>query len=219
MSKGKFIVFEGIEGSGKSTQVKLLTEYLQSKTLPVYQTREASDGPIGKILRSEYLSGKRECDKRLINLLYVPDRLDHITNTEDGILMKIENGFNVISDRYYMSSAAIHSSLFTDEKERIDEMIKIIKANEININLLKPDITFYIDTDPVVANQRVLKNRKDISIFDNIEYMKRQQTCYENSIDYIRNTYKEFIFKIDGNRSIKEVQEDIIYVLNDFYVY
>lgn len=210
MDKGKFIVFEGIEGSGKSTHVKLLTKYFQSISLPVYQTREASDGPIGKILRDVYLSGKRECDKRLINLLYVPDRLDHITNSEDGMLMKIQNGINVISDRYYMSSAAIHSSLFTDEKERIDEMIKIIEANEINTNILRPDITFYIDTDPDVANQRVSKNRKDISIFDNIEYMKRQQICYESSIRYIKETYGETIIKIDGNRSIEEVHKDII---------
>ena len=99
MKRGKFIVFEGIEGSGKSTQTKMLSDYFKSNNIWVHQTREASDGPIGKMLRETYLSGKRKVDTRIINLLYVPDRLDHITNEEDGILSILESGINVISDR------------------------------------------------------------------------------------------------------------------------
>lgn len=212
--RGKFIVFESIEGGGKSTQTRMLCEYLKRNNINIHKTREASDGPIGKLIRDVYLSGKREVDPRIINLLYVPDRLDHITNKEDGILKKIEDGITVVSDRYYMSSAAIHSSLyFNDNTERLKAMVDIIDMNKINIELLRPDITFYIKTSADVAIDRIHK-RNDKSIFDNYEYMVKQEVCYESSIEYIRANSDETIICIDGNRSAKEVHEDVIKEVN-----
>lgn len=217
MKKGKFIVFEGIEGAGKSKQVEMLYEYL-SKKVQTHKTREASDGPIGKLLREVYLLEKRKADPRIINLLYVPDRLDHITNEEDGMLKMINEGITVISDRYYLSSAACHSSLFFDDNAaRLKAMVDIIDANKINFELLKADITFYIDTEPEEAVKRMDDREGEKSVFDNIEYMKKQQICYDTSIGYIKSNFGENIIRIDGNRMPEEVHADVVKEINKLF--
>jgi len=106
MERGKFIVIEGIDGSGKTTQVKKIEKLLTHNDFHVHVTRECTDNPIGKLLRNLYLSGKRKCDERVINMLYAADRLDHITNEEDGMLNILNEGIHVLSDRYYLSSLA-----------------------------------------------------------------------------------------------------------------
>lgn len=220
MKRGKFIVFEGIEGSGKSTQTKMLSDYFKSNDICVHQTREASDGPIGKMLRGTYLSGKRKVDTRIINLLYVPDRLDHITNEEDGILSILESGINVISDRYYMSSAAIHSSLFFDDnRERLKAMVDIIEMNKINIDLLQPDVTFFIDVDPALTSNRIKERGEAVSIFDNYDNMFKQQVCYNSAISYIESNFGETIIRIDGNRSPEEIHIDVVRKLNELFTF
>lgn len=217
MEKGKFIVFEGIEGSGKTKQVQMLFDYL-SKKVPTHKTREASDGPIGKLLREVYLSGKRKVDSRIINLLYVPDRLDHITNGEDGMLKMINEGITVISDRYYLSSAACHSSLFFDDNAtRLQAMVDIIDANKINLELLKPDVIIYIDTAPEEAAKRMKEREGENSIFDNIEYMKKQHICYDTSIGYVQTNFGENVIRIDGNRTPEEVHADIVEEINKLF--
>ena len=90
-SKGKFIVFEGIDGSGKSTQINFLVNKLKEAGISYYTTAEPSDGPIGVMIR-QILTGERKMDNKVIAALFAADRLDHILNEENGILNKIENG-------------------------------------------------------------------------------------------------------------------------------
>ena len=197
--RGKFIVIEGIDGSGKTTQVERLYCRMDYLDIPNHPTREASDGPLGKILRSEYLSGKRKADPRITNLLYTVDRLDHITNEEDGILKIINEGTHVISDRYYMSSMAYYAMEFFGTPQYEEQLRFIMEQNRMNRELLEPDITFFIRISPDVAMERLKKDRGDggLSIYETKERLTKIAQCYEDAIRILRADGQN-IFCIDG---------------------
>src|SRR5436190_1426688 len=98
MHKGKFIAFEGIDGSGKSTHMRLLKQGLEEKGYKVYDTFEPTDNKIGTLIRS-ILKGTEKADNRTIAALFAADRLHHLLNTNDGILNKLDEGYIVLTDR------------------------------------------------------------------------------------------------------------------------
>lgn len=208
MDRGKFIVLEGIEGSGKTLQTNLLYEHLKSKGIRVHKTKEATDGPIGKLIHQEYLSGKRKADDRILNLLYVVDRLDHLTNSEDGILTFINNGISVISDRYYLSSAAYHASFFSSKASYWSEMKDIIDRNKINRDLLKPDLTILLSVNSTVAYERVSARNQPKEIFDNIDSLRNLSYCYRDAGNFLSGL-GDYIITIDGNRDPASVRDTI----------
>jgi len=205
MKLGKFIVIEGMDGAGKSTQVKLLHEKMKENGVNIYVTREASDGPIGKLLRSEYLSGKRQCDEHVLNYLYAADRLDHISNKEDGMLKYIEEGTNVLCDRYYLSSLAYDTYMHWGTKEYSKQMNDIINRNMLNIQLLSPDLTIFIDLPVEVCLERLQRNRDELSIYETKDKLEKIKLSYMESINILQNQYDHNICIIDGNRSIDEI--------------
>jgi len=207
-NRGKLIVIEGIDGCGKTTQVKMLKNRLSNKD-NIHFTREYTDGPIGKLLRYTYLAGLRECDERVINMLYAADRLDHVTNNEDGMINFINNGTNVISDRYYLSSMAYHSYMMHTKDEILDMMHHIIIMNRYVIDMLKPDLTIYIDLDPNVALSRMKSSREDLSVYETSEKLNRIHNTYNIAINILRNKFNENIISVNGNRSIEEIHNDI----------
>ncbi|MFM7329381.1 MAG: dTMP kinase, partial [Bacteroidota bacterium] len=156
MSRPLFIAFEGIDGSGKSTQVALLAEHLESIGHRVYCTAEPTTRPIGKMIR-EIFAGKQEADHKVIAALFAADRLDHLLNSEDGILKKMEEGFTVLSDRYFLSSYAYHSVHMP--------MDWVIEANRMAKDILKPDVHIFIDAEPEVCMERIRKNRTSTELY------------------------------------------------------
>ena len=100
---GQFFALEGIDGSGKTTQLKLLAQRLEAAGVPCLTTCEPTGRPIGKLLR-QVLTGQVECDSRAAAPLFTADRLDHLLNKEEGLCQAVEAGLTVLSDRYYFSS-------------------------------------------------------------------------------------------------------------------
>ena len=210
MNKGKLIVIEGLDGSGKSTQVAKLVNNMMENNIPVYQTREASDGPIGNIIRSEYLSGKRKVDERLINMLYAADRLDHITNEDNGMLKYINNGINVVCDRYYLSSFAYDTySYVNDDYEHVIKLTDIMCRNDVNIKLLKPDITIFIDISPDIAIKRLSNRNENLSIYEKLDKLSMISLSYLKTINILRNTLNENIVTVNGNQPIDDIANKI----------
>lgn len=126
MDKGNFIAFEGIDGSGKSTQIRLLSERMKAEGICCYTTMEPTDSPIGSLIH-QIMTGRIKTDNKVIAALFAADRLDHLLNDVDGIVHKINEGITVLTDRYYFSSYAYHS---------VDmPMDWVIKANEQSSNL------------------------------------------------------------------------------------
>ena len=198
MKKNFFIAFEGLDGSGKSTQVKLLAEKLKGQGLKIYTTAEPTTSRIGQIIK-DIFKHKMEADHRTIAALYAADRLDHLTNKTDGILKKIEEGYTVITDRYYFSSYAYHGTHM--------DINWVINANSLSADLLRPDLNIYIDISPEESMKRLNKGRATIELYESIENLKKVKEKYFEAFELLGE--KEKISVIDGNRPEKEISNDI----------
>ncbi len=197
-NRGKFIVFEGIDGSGKSTQIDLLAKNLEQRGVECQKTFEPTYGMVGGVLH-EILSGKRLSDPKVIASLFVADRLDHILNPENGVLKLINEGKTVICDRYYFSSYAYQSVEVPRQW--------VIDANKLAADALRPDAVIFIDISADVAMERILKNRQNIEIYENHDRLSRVRKGYFEAFDLLKN--EEKIYIVDGNRSAKEIAWEI----------
>lgn len=198
MKKNIFIAFEGIDGSGKSTQVQLLKDKLKNKGINVYCTAEPTDSPIGSVIRNIF-KHRIEADHRTIAGLFIADRLDHLLNKTDGILKKIDEGFTVITDRYYFSSYAyqgVHMPLNW-----------VIEANSLSSGLLRPDLTVFIDIEPDICIKRLNKGRSHIELYETIENLKNVRDKYFESFELLK--HQERVFVTEGNRPPDEIAADI----------
>lgn len=189
MKKPLFIAFEGIDGSGKSTQVKLLKEILEAKGFKVHTTFEPTDGFIGKNIR-EIFNHKKEADHRTIAGLFIADRLDHILHTENGMLLKQNQGYIVITDRYYLSSYAYHGTHTS--------MDWVIAGNSLSAELMRPDINIYIEMPVEKAMERLLKHRTSIELYETAENLQNVSNKYEEAFEKVKDS--EVIFKINGDQ-------------------
>jgi len=198
MNKNLFIALEGIDGSGKSTQMKLLTKKLEEAGHKVYATFEPTNGPIGTMIRT-ILKGDTPTDDRIIAGLFVADRLDHLLNQENGILKKMDEGYTVICDRYCFSSYAYQGTHMS-----IDW---VIAANAMSASILKPDVNVFIDIDPEVSMQRIATNRDTIEIYENLENQKKVKEKFFEA--FARMKDQEKIFIVEGNRKPEMIANDI----------
>ena len=198
MKKNLFIAFEGIDGSGKSTQVKLLSSRLKEAGHQVYTTYEPTDSPIGSIIRNIF-THKMEADHRVIAGLFVADRLDHLLNKNNGILKKLEEGYTVITDRYYFSSYAYHGTHMS--------MDWVIEANALSANLLRPDLNIYVDISPETSMARLKTGRDAMELYETTENLKNVRDKYLEAIERLK--FEEHIFVTNGDRSPEIIATDI----------
>jgi dTMP kinase len=193
-----FIAFEGIDGSGKSSQVALLKNHLEDAGHKVYTTFEPTDSPIGKLIR-DIFNHRMEGDDKTIAGLFVADRLNHIQNQTNGILKMLNDGYTVITDRYYFSSYAYHSVHMS--------MDWVIKANELSAELLRPDLNIYIDISPEESMKRLKKGRDSMEMYETLDNLSKVHKTYEIAFDKLK--VEECIFKVDGNRHQAEIADEI----------
>ena len=146
--RGKFIVFEGADGSGKSTQLKQLGKFLKERGIPVYTTREPTDSPFGAMLRS-CLTGRIETNEYTVAALFAADRLDHIFNSVNGILKQLEEGVTVLCDRFYLSSLAYNGGMVAPEW--------VYALNEPAMRAVRPDLTIFLDLSTEESFRRVAR--------------------------------------------------------------
>ena len=198
MKKNLFIALEGIDGSGKSTQAKLLADNFMKAGHKVHLTCEPTDGPIGKLIR-DIFSHKMEADHRVIAGLFVADRLDHLLNKTNGILKKLEEGYTVVTDRYYFSSYAYQGTHMPLEW--------VIEANKLSADLLRPDANVFIDIAPEISMERLSKGRQSVQLYETLENLSDVRTKFFESFELLKE--KESIISIDGNRPSEIIANDI----------
>lgn len=198
MKKNFFIVFEGIDGSGKSTQIKPLADKLERQGLKVYTTAEPTGNPIGLMIK-DIFKHKMEADHRTIAALYAADRLEHVLNKSDGILKKLEEGYTVICDRYYFSSYAYHGTHMS--------MDWVIDANSLCAEVLRPDLNIFIDVPPEVCMKRLSQNRKVIELYESVDNLSLVRKKYFEAFDKLQ--HEEKISIIEGNRSAEAIAADV----------
>ena len=197
---GKLIVFEGIDGSGESTQIKKISKQLNAFDYTVYSTFEPTDGPIGTLIR-QMLSGKVATDQRTIASLFAADRTDHLVNMENGIRHKVDQGAVVLCDRYYFSSYAYHAQYV--------DMEWVIHANSLNADILRPDLTIFIDVDPNICFERIKNSRSSFDMYEKIDIMKKVRANYFKAFETLKPL--ETIAVIDGNSATEIVEEAILH--------
>jgi len=197
--KNLFLALEGIDGSGKSTQAKMLADALTLQGHKVYITNEPTSGPIGKIIR-DIFSHRMAGDQHTIAALFAADRLEHILNQKDGILKKLSEGYTVITDRYYFSSYAYHSV-------HVD-MDWVIQMNAQAARLLRPDLNIYIDISPEQSMQRIQKNRESVEMYETLENQKKVYAMYKKAFEL--EEHAEKIFRVNGNQPSERISMEIL---------
>jgi dTMP kinase len=178
--------------------VKLLSERLKEAGHKVYYTFEPTDSAIGSIIRNIF-NHKIEADHRVIAGLFVADRLDHLLNKTNGILKKLEEGYTVITDRYYFSSYAYQGAHMS--------LDWVIQANSLSADLLRPDLNIYIDISPDISMARLTSARSSIELYETKENLRIVREKYFEAIEQLK--YKENIFITEGNRSAESIASDI----------
>ncbi len=196
--KGNFIAFEGIDGSGKSTQIGLLAERLKKEGVCCYTTMEPTNAPVGSLVR-QVMTGRIRMDNKAIAALFAADRLDHLLNEVDGIASKIEEGTTVLTDRYYFSSYAYHS---------VDVPMEwVIRANEQSALILRPTVNLFIDVDPDTALERIARNRFHQELFEKKSRLVEVRENYKKAFDLLAGEEKYTV--IDGNQSREAIADNI----------
>ena len=158
-NKGKFIVFEGIDGSGKTTQINKLCEYLEQKGRKVYVTSEPTISLTGGMLR-DALSGVSKRTSCEMAAMFVLDRIFHNVNTKWGIEKMLDDGYDVLCDRYYYSSLAYQGS------ETDFEWVKSMNLNCPEIRT--PDACIFLDLTPEESLERISNSRATTEIYENL---------------------------------------------------
>ena len=198
MMKNLFIAFEGIDGSGKSTQVKILSQKLELEGHKVYTTFEPTDSPIGSMIRNVF-NHKMEADHKTIAGLFVADRLNHLLNQTNGMIKMLNDGFTVITDRYYFSSYAYHGVHMPVDW--------VIQANTLSADLLRPDLNIFIDISPEESMKRISKGRETVEMYETLENLKKVKEIYFNCFEKLKEVEKVCI--INGEREETEIAQHI----------
>jgi len=189
---GKFIVFEGIDGSGKSTQLTLIDEKLKSIGIETVLTREPTDGETGKMIR-RCLSGEISADGETIGELFAADRLEHVKELKK----LLTSGKWVLCDRYFLSSLAYQGECMSSKE--------LTSINSDALKILKPDLTLYFDITPEKAAERMEHRGTEREIFEKLDYQKRVYERYKNAINVRRKS--DNIVNIDASGDEKAVFE------------
>ena len=204
MKKGLFIVLEGIDGAGKTTQAELLREYLESKGRSVVRTAEPTTFPSGVELRAA-LGGKIKKTECEMAAMFVLDRIAHNTHPTEGIEAILNEGKDIICDRYYYSTLAYQGQSTSYEW---------VKAMNLSCpEIRKPDICIYLDLTPAQSLERISKGRDSVEIYENEETLSKVRNAFYKVFDDLGDS--ENIAVIDAYRDIDGIFSDICSKIDD----
>ncbi len=196
--RGRFIVFEGLDGAGKSTQIEWLARRLREKGRRVYCTTEPTESVTGGLLR-DALGGVSHRTAAEMAALFVLDRTFHNSNPVNGIQKMLNDGYDVICDRYYYSSMAYQGS------ETDPDWVR-----DMNLNcpeIMRPDICIFLDLTPQQSMARITGGRATKEIYENEERLTLVRDRFYAVFEELKG--RENIHVVDAFRTIEEIHEEI----------
>lgn len=201
---GKLITLEGIDGSGKSTQVELLATALEKEGYSVVTSLEPGGTKLGKSLRSVFLETEEEVSATAELLLFAADRAQHV---DFLINPAIEEGQIVISDRFADATFAYQGAGRGFDEETVNTVIEIATRGR------KPDLTLFLDLSVEAAlgraSGREANNRMDS---ETVEFYERVRASY---LEIARREPERFVI-IDGDREVVEISRDLISLVLEY---
>ncbi len=188
--QGLLIVFEGTDGTGKSTQLQLLSRYLQDKGFPVVTTREPTEGNFGRKIRSLYMNRNKYSREEELEL-FLADRREHVHNL---VIPALKKGKIVLCDRYFLSTAAYQGARGFDPEE-------ILRRNNFAPD---PDLALLFQVPLDTGQKRIISGRGETpNDFEQRENLDRVAAIFAA-------IKKPYIQVIDANRSIEEVHRQVV---------
>ena len=191
---GRFIVLEGIDGSGTTTQALRLAEALRADGHDVLSTHEPSDGPIGVVLRQALTRRLVGLSDRVLALLFAADRLHHLEAVVEPALAE---GKVVVSDRYVLSSLAYQGM-----------RLPLAWVESLNAAARRPDLTLYLDVDARTAAGRRRGRGGVVELFDADEVQRAVARAYGRVIR--KHTRTQRVVRVDGAGSPDEVAAGVL---------
>ena len=198
----KFIVIEGLDGSGKSTQLKLLTEYLERQNYKhKYLHFPRTDSPVYGELIARFLRGELgdidTVNPYLISLIYAGDRKD-----ASGMIQNwLSDNYIVIADRYMYSNIAFQCAKLKDEKER-EKLAVWIKDFEYNYNKIpEPHLNLFLNVPFEFTERSLTKNRTG----QDRDYLKGVNDIHEENLDFQRKVLDVYLWQVDRNDDFEMV--------------
>lgn len=195
-----FLVLEGLDGAGTTTQLRLLRERLLKQGYSCYGTFEPSDGPVGRLIR-KILAKEISVTPTTLAYLFASDRNEHLYNPEEGIIAQIKKGNFVICDRYIFSSLAYQTT-----GSGYDFVYSL------NNSFPLPEICVFIDVPEEVCETR-MSNRLGRELFDDRPIQRSILENYEKAFSLLLPRGIKFL-RVDGRLPIAEVTEKIWSFLN-----
>ena len=192
-----FIAIEGLDGSGGTTQTRLLQTWLLQNGQQVHLTMEPSNGSVGRFIRQALSNNAPESTlgDNVLPYLFAADRRDHL---DREILPKLEAGSFVISDRYYHSSLAYQGL-----------SVGMAKVAQLNASFRAPDITFFLYLNPEISFERVQARGLPVERFETLDRLRTVAEAYHSVLIHCKNK-GEHIVTIDANKSIAEIHDELI---------
>ncbi|MCD6403411.1 MAG: dTMP kinase [Candidatus Aenigmarchaeota archaeon] len=197
MPKGLFIVIEGPDGSGQTTQAELLAKWFERRGYKVKVTKEPTNSIIGGIIRS-VLQNELKIDLRTLALLFAADRSHHVEKVIKPLLRK---GVVVISDRYALSTI-VYESL---------DGLDVEWLKQINSMFPVPDVTIILDVPGKICVERIKKARFGFEMFETQEKLEKIRKRYLELKDVFPNT-----FVVDGKPKPEVVHRKIVEIIKRF---
>jgi len=197
----RFIVFEGIDGAGTTTQIRLLAERCAQEGIPVHTTGEPTENCIGKTIR-RILKGEHRVHPSTMPFLFAADRNEHLYG-EDGILSWIEKGFWVLCDRYIFSSLAYQT---------IENDYPLVR--ELNDRFPLPRILFYLEVPPETGIDRI-QTRETKEIYEVLSFQRKVHQQYRKVLSVYKNSGME-IKIFDGTAPMESIHEEMWNFLKKF---
>ena len=202
IKRGRFIVFEGIDGAGKTTQIELLEAKLKAMGRRVYRTAEPTESVTGGLLRDALagISKRSACE---MAALFTLDRIFHNVNPVHGIEKMLSEGIDVICDRYYYSTLAYQGSEIKGDWA----LHMTLECPEIR----RPDVCLFLDLTPEQSMERISRGRVTQEIYENREKLERVRRKFYSVFDRLGED--EHIVILDASRSIEEIAAHIFSIV------
>ncbi len=199
--QGKFIVIEGLDGTGKTTQLQCVAQALREKGYTVHTTAEPTGSATGKLLRA-FLGGRERSTPWAAASLFLADRINHNTDPDDGIIKHLSDGDIVLCDRYYYSTFAYQGT---------DTDLSWISDSHFNCpEVTKPDACVFL-TMPIekcLARIHAGRDADAVEIFENTDSLTRIAKRFSDVFALLKD--RDTVFEIDADGTIERVTERIL---------